>query len=113
MVATVTGTLTDAGGSVERFSEACPVVLYAYRTRADRDAAPRAGAPAWASHRDCAPGQVQHTLNRGERRSWQVRARAAEILGASLPPGRYFFAVPVNHQGSRVMLSAGDTDLRR
>lgn len=39
--------------------------------------------------------------------------RAADILGSSLPSGRYYFAVAVHAEGNRVMLSAGDAQLSR
>jgi hypothetical protein len=113
VTAAVTGRMLVPGGRELRMSEACPVVLYAYRTREEREAAPRGAVPVWASHRDCPPGEVRHTLQRGESRTWQVRAPVRDLLGDALPPGRYFFAVAVNHTPHRFFLSAGDATLTR
>ncbi|HEX2080610.1 MAG TPA: hypothetical protein VHG08_23100 [Longimicrobium sp.] len=113
VVATVVGRMVEAGSTALRMSEACPVVLYVYRTREEREAAPRAAVPAWVSHRDCPPGEVRHSLNRGEQRTWRVRAPVRAVLGDTLPDGRYFFAVAVNHAPHRFFLAAGEAMLTR
>ncbi|HEV2148806.1 MAG TPA: hypothetical protein VGR37_15485 [Longimicrobiaceae bacterium] len=109
----VTATLTHAGSSLLRYSADCPLVVHAYRDRARRDAAPRSGEPDWKSERSCGPGLQQMTLHRGESRTFEVRATAREILGAGLPPGRYYFAAVVGAEGRRVFLSAGEAELAR
>jgi hypothetical protein len=109
----VTGTLSHAGGALVRMSAECPVVLHAYRTREERDQAPRAGPPAWTSHPRCGPDMLEYSLSRGEARTWGVQASSQQILGAGLPPGRYYFAAVVNHEGTRTFLSAGDAQLAR
>jgi hypothetical protein len=109
----VTGRLSHAGGALEQMSAQCPVVLHVYRTREARDQAPRAGPPAWTSHPRCGPEMQEYSLSRGESRTWRVQASSRQILGAGLPPGRYYFAVVVNHEGTRTFLSAGDAQLTR
>jgi hypothetical protein len=109
----VTGTLSHAGGALVLMSAECPVVLHAYRTREERDQAPRAGPPAWTSPARCGPDMREYSLSRGESRTWRVQAASREILGAGLPPGRYYFAVVVNHEDTRTFLSAGDAHLAR
>lgn len=113
VTARVVATQAGAGAAAVRYAHECPIVLYAYRSRERRDAAPRSGAPDWKSRDDCGPGLREYALNRGERRTFELRAPAREILGASLPPGRYFFAVAVLVEGRRVFLSAGEAELRR
>jgi hypothetical protein len=108
---TLTGTLTHAGGAVERFSADCPVVLHAYRSRARRDAAPRAGRPDWSSRLRCGPEMIEFSLDRGDARTFRVRAAARDVLGDSLPPGRYHFAVAVHHEQQRALLAAGSARL--
>ncbi len=109
----VTATLTGAGGSRLRFSYACPVVLYLYRSRARRDAAPRSGQPEWKSREACGPELQEMWLNRGESRTFEIRANARDILGDSLPPGRYYFTAVVQEERTRIFLSSGEAELRR
>jgi hypothetical protein len=111
--AEVTATLTDAGGSLVRFSPDCPVVLLAYRSRERRDAAPRSGAPDWQGPRECGDDLREIIMNRGQTQSFAVEASAGEILGGSLPPGRYYFAVAVQLERRQVFLAVGEADLRR
>lgn len=108
---TLTGTLTHAGGAVERFSADCPLVLHAYRSRARRDAAPRSGRADWSSRLRCGPEMIEFSLDRGDTRTFRVRATARDILGDSLPPGRYHFAVAVHHEQQRALLAAGSAPL--
>jgi hypothetical protein len=110
---TLTGTLTHAGGALERFSADCPVVLHAYRSRARRDAAPRSGTPEWSSRHGCGSELMEFSLDRGDVRTFRVQATASEILGDSLPPARYYFAVAVHHERQRAFLAAGDAELGR
>lgn len=109
----VIGTLTHAASSVEHISAECPVVLLAYRTVRERDAAPRSGKPVWQSSRECQPGWRAELLRRGDTRVVEVGASAREILGDSLLPGRYYFAVVVQEARRRLFLAAGDAMLER
>jgi hypothetical protein len=99
--------------SLRRYSRNCPLVLHAYRDRARRDAAPRSGAPDWTSARDCGTELQEFVLRGDEPRTFEVRARAREILGERLAPGRYYFAVAVHHEHRTIYLSAGEAELRR
>jgi hypothetical protein len=110
---TVVATLTHAGGSVLHYSRECPLVVYAYRDRARRDAAPRSGEPDWRSARSCGPELQELTLQQRDSRIFEVRATTREILGDRLPPGRYYFAAAVRAERRTVYLSAGEADLRR
>jgi hypothetical protein len=110
---TVIATLAHAGGSRLRYSFDCPVTLYAYRSRARRDAAPRSGEPDWKSPPRCGPELQEMWLQRGDSRAFQVRASAREILGSRLPPGRYYFVAVVREERRTVYLSAGDAELTR
>jgi hypothetical protein len=116
----VTATLRDEGreigrtsAALQRFSRACPVVLYAYRDRARRDAAPLSGAADWTSGRDCGGDLQEMVLQGGMPRTFEVRASARDILGDRLPPGRYYFVAVVRTEGRPVYLAAGDAELGR
>lgn len=109
----VSATLDYAGSAIISFSHGCPLVLYAYRDRARRDAAPRSGAADWTQPVACGTQQDQVILSRGGSRTLETSVRAADILGSSLPSGRYYFAVALHAEGNRVMLSAGDAQLSR
>jgi hypothetical protein len=111
--ASVTGTLTHAGGSVVEYPRDCEIELVAYRAKDRRDAAPRSGAPDWRATRSCVPGWRQTILNRGESVLFETSASAGEILGSALPPGVYYFAVVVHTRSRDVWLSAGAAELRR
>jgi hypothetical protein len=109
----VSAALTHAGGALLRYSADCPATLLAYRDRRRRDAAPRSGEPDWKSPRRCGPALQEMSLDRGESRTFEVRATAGDILGSSLPTGRYYFAVAVQTDQQRVFLSAGEANLTR
>ena len=85
-------------------------LLYAYRDRARRDAAPRSGAADWAQAA-CGTQQQQVGMSRGETRTLSTIVAARDLLGPSLPAGRYYFALSVQAEGNRVFLSAGEADL--
>ena len=94
----------------------CPVVLYAYRSaEAQRTSPP---APAWVSPRACGPATEPVRLRTGESRTFTRRFTAREVLGDSLPPGRYFVTaiVPLKQLDGglvkRVWLDTGAFDLR-
>jgi hypothetical protein len=107
----VTATLTHAGGSRLRYSADCAVTLYAYRSRARRDAAPRSGEPDWKSPQRCGPELHELWLQHGDSRTFRVRTTAREILGDRLPAGRYYFVAVVREERRTVYLSAGEGDL--
>jgi hypothetical protein len=110
---TVIATLTHAGGSRLRYSFQCPVTVYAYRSRARRDAAPRSGEPDWKPSQRCGRELQEMWLQRGDSRAFEVRTSAHEILGDRLPPGRYYFVAAVREERRTVYLSAGEADLTR
>jgi hypothetical protein len=110
---TVIATLTHAGGSRLRYSLECPVTLYAYRSRARRDAAPRSGEPDWKSPQRCGRELQEMWLTRGDSRLLELRTSVQEILGDRLPPGRYYFVAVVREERRTVYLSAGEADLTR
>ena len=111
--ASVTATLDYAGSVLVRFSPDCPVLLSAYRDRARRDEAPRSGAADWTQPATCEMPEKQIGMYRGDTRTLETTATVQDILGATLPAGRYYFAVAVRAQGNRIMLSAGEADLSR
>ncbi|MDQ3309886.1 MAG: hypothetical protein M3497_07140 [Gemmatimonadota bacterium] len=109
----VTAVPAHPGGARLRYSADCPVILFVYHSRARRDAAPRSGEPDWRSARSCQGGFSEEWLNGGQ--SWTLGGEATtqEILGDSLPPGRYYFAAVVQTDRQRVFLSAGEANLAR
>lgn len=111
--ARATATLDFAGSSLQKFSRDCPILIYAYRDRARRDAAPRSGAADWTQPATCSAEHTTAPMQRGGTQSFDTSAPARTILGASLPSGKYYFAISVGVEGSRVFLSAGEADLRR
>jgi hypothetical protein len=52
-------------------------------------------------------------MNRGEKQTFEVVVPVRDILGASLPSGRYYFAVLATAEGMQMTLSAGELDLVR
>jgi hypothetical protein len=77
-------------------SGSCPVVLRAYR-----DAA-RSGTPAWDADRldRCAPEiALLRRILPGDSIQESFDAHEEEILGDSLPPGRYFFSAALRKGG--------------
>jgi hypothetical protein len=108
---TVTATLAHAGGSRLRYSLECPVTLYAYRSRARRDAAPRSGEPDWKSPQRCGPELQEMWLQRGDSRTFQVSTSAREILSDRLPPGRYYFVAVVHEERRTIYLSADEANI--
>ena len=111
--ASVSATLTHAGGSVVEYPRECEIELVAYRAKDRRDAAPRSGAPDWRASRSCAAGWRQTILNRGQSVLFETSASASAILGSALPPGAYYFAVVVHTRSRNVWLSAGSAELDR
>jgi len=93
-----------------RFPDGCVVLLRAYRSE------DRSGQPAWDPMRGslfCTMILVEFTLSPGESREFQATASAPEILGDSLPAGRYFFTALLRPNGGTVEVPAGQADLQR
>ncbi len=91
------------------FSDGCPVLLRAYHTP------DRSGEPAWDQERDtfCTLAIQRITIDSGESRSFSVRTDARQILGDSLPNGRYFLTAVLRKTGWPLELEAGAVDLAR
>jgi hypothetical protein len=89
------------------FPDACVLLLRAYRTPERTDQ------PAWDQQREtmCAQMLVQQRLEPGQTFEHQTQVSAAEILGDSLPPGRYYLTALVRPEGQAVELLAGEADL--
>ena len=112
--ATVTATLTDAGGSRMLLPADCVVLLAAYRDRARRDAAPHGGTADWVqSTAGCSAATTETWYDQGVAHTFTTRTTARDILGAALPAGHYYFAAIVRAPGRMVYLSAGEADLAR
>jgi hypothetical protein len=110
--AEATATLDYAGSALVTFSRDCPLLLYVYRDRARRDAAPRSGSADWQQPA-CGSPEQEIGMNRGQTRTLSVAVPVQDILGGTLPAGHYYFAVVVQAQRNRVFLSAGEADLAR
>jgi hypothetical protein len=110
--ATVVGTVVNANSAIIDVARDCPVLIRVYRDRARRDAAPRSGAPDW-SQPGCGSDMQKKTVFRDEQLTFETTVSVREILGASLPSGRYYFAVVASADGMQMTLSAGEVDLTR
>lgn len=93
-----------------RFPDGCIALLRVYRD------ASRTGNPVWDQARTvgCAAAIQEFTVAPGDstiiRRS---TISAAEILGDSLPPGRYYFTVVLRPDWQTLELAAGEADLAK
>ena len=88
--------------------DGCEVFLRAYRT------ADRSGEPAWDESRVavCTLALQQITLAAGETIEFTGSTiSASQILGDSLPAGRYYFSALVRPDGQAVELEAGEAEL--
>jgi hypothetical protein len=113
MVLAVVTASKSQGGALLRYSAACPVVLYLYRDRGRRDAAPRSGTADWTSHDACGAALQQLSLYAGETHTFQVQASTRDLVEAGLQPGRYYVAVAVLGERRKLYLSAGEMTLAR
>jgi hypothetical protein len=89
------------------FSDGCPVLLRAYR------APDHTGEPAWDQAREtfCTMAIQRMTISPGESRDFTVRTDARQILGDSLPNGRYLLTAVLRKTGWPLELDAGSVDL--
>jgi hypothetical protein len=104
-------TVTNAGTG-ERTVEmpgGCPVLLRAHPASAD------GGAPAWDQARDivCTLQLMILRLGPGESRPITGGAGAGDVLGDSLPNGRYRLSALVFPDGGTLELPAGEVELAR
>jgi hypothetical protein len=95
--------------AIVEFPDGCMVLLRVYRNEA------RTGTPAWDQRRErmCTQAIVQLRLAPGGAERYETRATAAEILGDSLPPGRYWLAALVRPGGEHIDVPAGSVILER
>ena len=108
---TVTNTSnTRLAASVAR---ECPLTVYVYRDLGRRDAAYAAGKADWRPAARCYLEKSVFYLAPEESRQFIVTVTTAEILGHSLPDGRYYMAAVVWLEDRTLLLSAGDVDLQR
>jgi len=93
----------------------CPVRVYVYRDRERRDRAFCSGEPDAGTTSLCVLHPLRFTLAPGESRAFDTVLTGPVILGGSLPEGRYFLLAVTwaNDGGDRVVLAAGEADLRR
>jgi hypothetical protein len=104
---TVTATNTSAQAQTVEMPGGCTVLLRAYRTPE------RTGAPAWDQGRDavCTLQLLVQEYAPGESKQYHGRATAVEILGDSLPNGRYYLTALLRPAGGAVEVPAGEADL--
>lgn len=104
---TVTATNTSNQAQTVEMPGGCTVLLRAYRTPE------RTGAPAWDQQRDtaCTLQLLVEQYAPGQSRQYHGRATAVEILGDSLPNGRYYLTALLRPAGGTVEVPAGEADL--
>lgn len=106
---TVSVTNTGARPDTLEMPGGCPVLLRAYRDPA------RTGTPVWDQARNtaCTLQLLYLDLAPGQTRAFEGRATAHDILGDSLPNGRYYLTAVLRPENQVVELEAGDTELVR
>ncbi len=89
------------------FPDACVILLRGYR---DEERTPP---PDWDQARviACAQVLVQHVLEPGQIERHQTRVRAHEVLGDSLPAGRYHLTVFLRPDTRTIEIAAGAADM--
>lgn len=109
LATTVTAANIGRRPAAIEFTDGCPVLLRAYRTP------DRTGAPAWDQAHDtfCTMAIQNFTINPGESRRFTTQADAREILGDSLPNGRYYLTAVLRKSGGALELAAGEAGLAR
>jgi hypothetical protein len=107
----VQATVTNTATSERRveFPDGCVVLLRAYRN------AERSGAPSWDQRNAvaCTMAIQVARIAPGRSESFETTASAPEILGDSLPAGRYYFTAYFRPAGQEVEVLAGDANLQR
>ena len=75
----------------------------------------RTGAPAWDQERDivCTLQLLLLDVAPGQTRAVEGRATAHDILGDSLPNGRYYLTAVLRPDNQVVVVDAGEADLIR
>jgi hypothetical protein len=101
-------TVTNRSGSTVMLElpDGCAVLLRAYRD-------PAGGRPAWDQGQVavCTMAIQEIRVAAGERRSFEGRSDAREILGDSLPDGSYRLTAVVRPKGTTVEIPAGQVQL--
>lgn len=89
------------------FPDGCVVMLRAY------DNAMRAGAPVWDQSRDaaCTMAIVEARIPDGDSETFRGGVSAADILGDSLPDGRYYLSAVLRPNRTSIEVAAGAADL--
>jgi hypothetical protein len=98
---------TNRGGSPVQltFPDGCVVLLRAFHEGGTT--------PVW-DQRDgtvCTMSLVEATLEPGASKTWEARTDAREILGRSLPDGRYRLEAYLRPRSGTIVLAAGTVDL--
>jgi hypothetical protein len=112
----VTG--TSIGGTPASLAlplEGCPLELLVFSTRAERDSVLDRVAIRTLASTDCESVHGRFEVASGKRSEIAaLTVDAMDILGDSLPGGRYYLAVRLARAGEpAVLLSAGEAELRR
>ena len=105
----VTVTASNSAGNAAQlvFPDGCVVTLRAY------DNAERNGEPAWDQTRDlaCTMAIEERTVPGGGALELRAASDARDVLGDSLPDGRYWLSAVLRPNGERVEVPAGSADL--
>ena len=104
----VTARNTSGAAVTLEFPDPCVPRLEAYRDSA------RSGEPAWSQERAIGCAAVIHVVEIGAGRTHELGAptvSAYDVLGDSLPDGRYWLSAVLMPNGQRLELPAGAADL--
>jgi hypothetical protein len=93
-----------------QFIPDCPVIVYAFRNRADRDSLPL-GRPAWAGDSGCPYRLRRFEVKPGQRLLVHVDKPIAPT-GGEIPPGRYYILAWFGGKFN-ALLNAGAVDVGR
>jgi hypothetical protein len=106
--AILTARNTADTANVLNFPYPCVAQLHVHRDSA------RSGEPAWTQERfmGCIASIFDDTIAAGDTAQYAApRTNAAEILGDSLPDGRYWLSIMVRPRGEPIVVPAGSADL--
>lgn len=105
----VTATARNPAGNAARltFPDGCIVTIRAY------DNEGRSGDPVWDQSRGlmCTMAIEERTVPGGGALELRAASDARDVLGDSLPDGRYWLAAVLRPNGARVEVPAGSADL--